>query len=175
MPKKQPQTAVLLDPTKQIAERIRARRKALELTQEGLAQRAGIGRSAVIHYEQGNAVPGSLELSKLARALGLSPNFILSGSEEFFPSATPDHALAQGDMNLMAPMVALCMMVLGRETAERVSALLVSLVKQKLSKSEFKEFNSAIQAIGASLPEIEKDMQGMADKIAPKVQRRMRG
>ncbi len=66
-------------------------------------------------------------------------------------------------------------MDLPAHVAERVSALLVSLVKQKLSKSEFKEFNSAIQAIGASLPEIEKDMQGMADKIAPKVQRRMRG
>lgn len=174
MPRANPKSPRVLDLKEQIAERLKRGRKALELTQEALAERAGLGRSAVIHYEQGNAYPGALELIQLARALKLSPNYILSGSDVFFPSSAPDRALAQDDINVMASMVALCMMVLGRETAEQVSALLMTLVKHKLSKSKLKVFTSMVDAIRASMPEMEKGVESIADTIAPKVERHMR-
>src|SRR5216684_2103246 len=96
-------------PSKEIAERLKAGRKRLGLTQAGLAAKAQLGRSAVVHYEQGHAVPGAIELMKLARALELSPNVILSGSEQFFPSRSPEHALVADDMNVLATKMALCL------------------------------------------------------------------
>ena len=56
-----------------IAERLREARHSRELSQTSLAKEAGLSRSAIVHYENANAVPGGLELLKLAKALGVSP------------------------------------------------------------------------------------------------------
>jgi Zn-dependent peptidase ImmA (M78 family)/DNA-binding XRE family transcriptional regulator len=54
----------------ELGRRIRAGREAGGLTQEKLAERIGVSRSAMAQMEAGNRAVSSLELDRLARALG---------------------------------------------------------------------------------------------------------
>lgn len=57
---------------KVIGERIRKLRKAQELSQERLAERAGIDRSHMGFIEQGRRQPTLTTLYKLTKSLGIS-------------------------------------------------------------------------------------------------------
>lgn|GEM_PF-2494278 len=174
MPKVRAKVVPLISPAEAIAGRLKDGRKKLGLTQAQLAAKAHLARSSVINYEQGNAVPGSLELIKLANALQLPPNFILSGSDAFFPSHSPDHALAGENLHEIAAQIAICLVVVGRELAEPLSALLMMMVRQKLSKKQFAELTKAQQAIKDSIPEMEAGIEKVADAALPKISKRMR-
>lgn len=149
----------------QIGERIKQARTAFELTQVGLAKKASMSRSAVVHYEQGNAVPGGVELVKLAQALHLSPNYLLSGSDNFFESQSIDHALASDDMALMISRTAICIMTLDREVRESISKLLMDLVKAKLNKRDYQKFTNAISLVSQSIPLMIPGIENIADKL----------
>lgn len=164
-----PKSNNLLNKANQIGERIKKARTALELTQVGLAKKASLSRSAVVHYEQGNAVPGSVELVKLAEALNLSPNYLLSGSNNFFASQSIDHALVSDNPALVISRTAICLSQLDREVQESISALLMTLVKAKLPKRKFQELIKAIGLVGQTLPE----MRAGAEKIIDKVERKL--
>ena len=60
-----------------IGEIIQARRIALGLSQEGLAELVGVSRQAVSKWEVGDAVPDTDKLVPLARALGVSVDQLL--------------------------------------------------------------------------------------------------
>ncbi len=154
----------------QIGERIKQGRMALELTQDKFAKKAALSRSAVVHYEQGNAVPGSVELVKLARALNISPNYLLSGSDSFFPSKSAEHALADTENpQLLVARAGICLTVLDREVRESFSALLMSLVKAKLNKRQFKELTQGIVMVNQLLPGMIPGVEKAADKAADKM------
>lgn len=155
----------LLNRANQIGERIKQARTTLELTQIGLAQKASLSRSAVVHYEQGNAVPGGVELVKLAEALKLSPNYLLSGSDNFFESQSIDHALASDDVNITIARTAICLSALDREVRESISKLLMGLVKAKLNKREYQEFTKAINSVSELIPKMTPDLVNAADKL----------
>lgn len=55
-----------------LSERIRARREALDLTQETLALRVGVSIQAVQAWEYGKAQPRPRTMAKLCAALGVS-------------------------------------------------------------------------------------------------------
>ncbi|MEG0015767.1 MAG: helix-turn-helix transcriptional regulator [Raoultibacter sp.] len=59
------------------AARLRAKRAEADLSQELLAEMAGVGADTVVKYEGGLRVPGSDTLMKLAEALGCSPDHLL--------------------------------------------------------------------------------------------------
>ncbi len=162
----------LVNPAKAIAERLKAARKRLDLTQAKLAGKARLGRSALIHYEQGHAVPGGLELElvKLANALKLTPNFILSGSDEFFTSKSPAHVLA-GDIGQGLPVArtAICLTVLSREMQETLSSLIMGSVKAKLTKREFEGLIKSIDALESMGPELKPLLNAFAAKAGPRL------
>jgi transcriptional regulator with XRE-family HTH domain len=62
-----------------IGRNIRRRRRAIELTQEACAERAGIHRVSITGYEWGEREPKSVTLVKLAGALGVEPAVLLEG------------------------------------------------------------------------------------------------
>lgn len=71
--------------------RLRQARKASGLAQEELARRIGMSVITVSRWETGKIKnPGSAELSKLARELGVSERWLSSGDAAPAPSATPD-------------------------------------------------------------------------------------
>lgn len=57
-------------------------RKKANLTQEELAQRVGVRKSAICMYEKGTRVPSVGTLRKLARALSVSNEEILDCIKE---------------------------------------------------------------------------------------------
>jgi HTH-type transcriptional regulator, cell division transcriptional repressor len=61
------------------SERLRARRHALNLSQEDLAELAGVAPRSVVQWEAG-AMPTSRMISKLGDALGVSPSWLMGGS-----------------------------------------------------------------------------------------------
>lgn len=128
------------DPKEKIAERLRASRKTLEMTQTELAKQSGVGRSAIVHYENGKAVPGGMELIKLSKVLAITPNYILSGSERFRGSQVSESDLLTDDNFTMMSSAVLCLSCLSREVQDSVLGLMMNLVKQKLSKKEYKDF-----------------------------------
>lgn len=64
---------------KVIGERIRKLRKAQELSQEQLAERAGIDRSHMGFIEQGRRQPTITTLYKLTKSLGISLEELFRG------------------------------------------------------------------------------------------------
>lgn len=67
--------------TEQLGRRIRRRRHFLDLSQEDLADRAGIHRTQISFYEQGRRMPLASTLVRLAAALGVSVDQLLVGVE----------------------------------------------------------------------------------------------
>lgn len=59
------------------AARLRGKRAELDMTQQELAERAGVSQGAVFQYEDGGYLPGADKLCALAQALGTTPNYLL--------------------------------------------------------------------------------------------------
>jgi transcriptional regulator with XRE-family HTH domain len=66
---------------RQLGRRIKRRRNFLDLSQEALAERAGIHRTQISMYENGERMPLASSLIKLAAALGISVDQLLVGIE----------------------------------------------------------------------------------------------
>lgn len=150
---------------KRIAERLRKARDDAGLTQAQLASQSGVGRSAIVHYENAKAVPGGIELIKLANTLKKTPNYLLSGSEQFHESTEPEHAFATGDIEKLAPRITLCLLALDREVSEKFSELLMSLVKQKFSKDDYESFVAGVNALDSTISGITPDLGDFMENL----------
>src|SRR5712664_1464092 len=65
-----------------VGERIKARRAELEWTQDQLAQKAGISKSFLSELENGKRSVSADNLLDLARALGVSLDYLMIGREK---------------------------------------------------------------------------------------------
>lgn len=72
--------------TMSLAERLATRRKELGLTQQSLADRAGIHMMQVHRYESGGSQPSVDALKKLAVALRVSADHLLFDQQERAPA-----------------------------------------------------------------------------------------
>jgi len=66
---------------RQLGRRVKRRRNFLDLSQEALAERAGIHRTQISLYENGERMPLASSLIKLAAALGISVGQLVVGIE----------------------------------------------------------------------------------------------
>jgi len=73
----------------ELAARIRAARIALGLTQDQLARAVGVTRSAVAQWETGRAGQVGSNLARIARALGTSAAYLLSGEQDAGAAPVP--------------------------------------------------------------------------------------
>ena len=73
----------------ELAVRIRAARLALGLTQDQLARAVGVTRSAVAQWETGRAGQVGSNLARIARALGTSAAYLLSGEQDAGAAPAP--------------------------------------------------------------------------------------
>ena len=58
-------------------ERLRSYRLAHDMSQEQLANKAGLSASSIIGYENGSMVPGVDKAYAIAQALGCTPNDLM--------------------------------------------------------------------------------------------------
>jgi len=74
---------------KELGKRIRAERRKQDLTQEKLAEMADISESFMGHIERGGRTLSIETLAKLANALKLNIEYILSGEYSYQPNMLP--------------------------------------------------------------------------------------
>jgi len=67
------------DPRWQVGDAVRRHRLALSLSQEALADLAGLHRTYVADVERGARNLGLINIVKISRALGISPSELLKG------------------------------------------------------------------------------------------------
>ena len=64
---------------KETGKRIRARRREMEITQEQVAERAGVSTSFIGHIERGEKVASVETLAALSAALDMDLNYMILG------------------------------------------------------------------------------------------------
>jgi transcriptional regulator with XRE-family HTH domain len=84
--------APLADPdaaseTEGVAIRIREARRALGLTQDELARRVGVSRSAIAQWETDRTGQVRANLARVAAVLGVSSGYLLTGETEVGPAS----------------------------------------------------------------------------------------
>jgi transcriptional regulator with XRE-family HTH domain len=73
------------------SERLKARRHRLGISQETLAENAKVSPRSVVAWESGKTnIPRGMEMSRLAKALGIESSWLL-GEEKNNPSVEPHH------------------------------------------------------------------------------------
>lgn len=75
-------------PAKTFADRLRSAREAAQLTLDAVGKAVGVTPQAVYRWEHGKAMPSSDKLSRLARMLNVTPDFLLTGTEALRHHAT---------------------------------------------------------------------------------------
>jgi transcriptional regulator with XRE-family HTH domain len=70
-------------------DRIRERRKILQITQEDLAKALGVTPQHISFIEQGKGSPSLTLLPRLAEELGVSVDYLLSGKESVVTEIIP--------------------------------------------------------------------------------------
>ena len=140
------------------AERLKKARLASGLTQQAVAAKAKISRSAIVSYELGRVVPGTLELARLAKALSVSPNVLLCGSEDFFGAERPRNFLNVEDPRLRAALIGICLDVLDREAADHLSALIVALVQARFPEKE--QYDAFVNSLEEAMPYLQALLAG---------------
>ena len=64
-----------------LSDRLKSLRKEVDLTQEDMAKKIGITKSAYGYYEQGKTIPDAYTLEKLADIFGVSTDYLLGKTD----------------------------------------------------------------------------------------------
>jgi transcriptional regulator with XRE-family HTH domain len=72
-----------------IGERIKKRRRLLEMTQQELAKAIGVTPQHISAIEQGKRDPSLSSLAKLARELGVTTDYLVTNSESVITDSIP--------------------------------------------------------------------------------------
>jgi len=152
-----------------ISERLKLARDAKHLTQAALAEVSGVSRSSIVHYENGSVIPGGPEIIKLAYALEVTPNRILSGTEGFFPARESEQLLLLDDLVVLTNRASMCLRELGLGITEQFSTLLMTMVKEKLSDDDYQEFINMMSKIESEVQGMAPSLHGMAEEAADNI------
>jgi len=97
-------------------------RKRRELSQEGLAKKAGLPATAISHFESGGRKPSFDNLRKLADALDVSIDYLMGRTDEMSGHVSADVEIARHYENMTEA---------DRERARDFMALLAQRSKDK--------------------------------------------
>lgn len=151
-----------------IGKRIKQAREAKKLNQTALAKQANIGRSALVHYENGNAMPGGTEILKLCNVLELSPNKLLLGSEEPTLDDPIADALDTDNYNQAAAIIGVLFSYLEKDVRQDISTLIHTIVKHRLNEDEYKELSETLKMVtNVLVPHMEQNKEQLLEQITP--------
>lgn len=133
-----------------IANRIKAWRHALGVTQDEFARRAGIPKRTLVGYENAEREPGAAALAAIART-GVNMTWLLTGEGEMRPEAPQTRASIEDFAGKHAgrweKIIAL---VEGIEDEAARSAALEELFARAQSAAEIAELRQAVKALTAA-------------------------
>jgi len=102
---------LILNPTNTLGEKVRLTRETLGLSQKELAERADISPAMVAQVESGVVQPSLKTVEKLAKALGVSPCYLVmdrEGVEEMIHSMGPDLRKLLLEANVQSVLRSIC-------------------------------------------------------------------
>lgn len=108
-----PVSLLMADPGPAIGEKVRNLRESLGLTQREVASRAGVSAVLVGQIEKGKAQPSLRTVESLAKALGISPCYLVvdrDSIEEMIGAMGPDLRRLMSEPNVQAVLRMLCRM-----------------------------------------------------------------
>jgi transcriptional regulator with XRE-family HTH domain len=143
-------------PEDAIGSRIRSAREARGLSQTAVSTRSkaidpkgqGISRTVLVGYEAGNSKPGARELRLLSETLGVTPTWLIYGSDDGHESAQASLEVFRNRNDLVSALrLALAIAVLRTHERGAFTSLVLSMAGRELGDMKL----SALLALGAEL------------------------
>lgn len=114
---------------KNFGERLKAARKG-KLTQGDLSEATGISQNAICNYENGKRRPNASRLQSICEALGVSPNWLLTGEGPMTLKEEEDEEAEQKPLKKLTPTSAAFALDGVEDGSEMIN---VPMVKARLS------------------------------------------
>lgn len=131
---------------KEIGNRLRVSRESQGISRNTLAASAKMGFDKVKNLENGLMFPKGDDLLKICTALDVSPNHILTGSEEFKPNLAKS---TTDDIKKLSDVVYLSLLIFGLDDTEKntVEKVTRSFLSTKLTTEEYEETTKAANTV----------------------------
>lgn len=152
---------------REIGARIRGLIDQSGRTRMQIAASAGIGRPKLKSFIDGKALPKAQEIIQLSRVLGTTPNYLLSGSNDF---EVGEGVSLNSDVFIERTASAIKIMhivsKLDVDDAKAVEKIVRSLGVLKFSKAEFQKIEEQANSIVNDMRETHKQASEMETKKA---------
>jgi len=132
---------------KEVGTRLREWREEMDWTRADAEKQTGIPATTIANLEYGKHYPSGEQIVALSKVYGVSPNNILSGSDDYFPKTGEGYELSSMSnddlVDMVLPFIRLHLAIgnLNQRERESVSQIVMSLARAKLSGDELGEFN----------------------------------
>jgi len=121
-----------------ISDRIQQARREARLTQSALASLAGVGRRQVAYWEAGDDAPSAERLPHLAKALGVSTDWLLTGETSLGPAGQDLLNLVKSSIRASAERETSIQLQKAEETLDRLKRRIEESTKVKQELPEYR-------------------------------------
>lgn len=135
-----------------LANRIKAWRHALGLTQDEFAKLAGMSKATLVGYEVGQRKPGADALAAIART-GVDMRWLLTGEGEMLPKTAPDKAFDEVPYARRLEKIGL---LLAGMTEQEAAAFLDEMFARAQSAAEAAELRRALIDLRSEVERLKK-------------------
>jgi len=136
-----------ITPAGKVGSRLLDKRKAKGWTREAMADSTGIGAGSIETMETGRRMPGGEQVLILSQLFNVSPNWILTGSDEFLPA--PD--TGPGDQPTELAKIYVALQLLDPSRRRMLTQVVVDLARAEVPADELPVFEK-IMAAGSLVP-----------------------
>lgn len=133
-----------------VGQRLKKLRAGKGWSRDKMAEKSGIGAGAIEAIERGRRFPGGDQVLIMGQALGVSPNYILTGSDEYVPGAD----LSPTDLTKLY----VALQQLDPSRRNMIVQMVVDLARAEVPDDQLVIFNNLMEA-ATLLPE------SVADKV----------
>jgi len=131
-----------ITPAAKVGERLMRKRKSKGWTRESMAGVVGMGAGSIESMETGRRMPGGEQVLILSQVFNISPNWILTGSEEFLPGQSVEGEANPAEMTKL--FVALTQLDQSRQ--RMLSQLIIDLARSEVPADQLPFFESVMNA-----------------------------
>ncbi len=131
-----------------IADRIKAWRNALGLTQDEFARRAGIPKRTLVGYENSEREPGAAALAAIAKT-GCNINWLLTGEGEMLPETRV--SAEENASQYARRWEKIIALVEGIEDEQERAAFIDELYARARQTAELAELRKAVRELSAAI------------------------
>jgi transcriptional regulator with XRE-family HTH domain len=135
-----------------IGQRIKQRRKELDMTAVDLSKDSGIARSSISHYELGRYLPRAGEIQKICEALDITPSFLIEGTDDLARTKSIGSTFLETDNETELVMRAtLLFMMLQERDRNAILGLAISLIEGRVGRDKMVQMSEFADAMAETM------------------------